>query len=342
MSLHLDPVVDAARRLTRRAGLAEAVQVERMAGGRNNRVFRIALADGGTVVLKSYFHDLRDPRNRLAAEWGFLSYGWARKIRSIPQPLARENETHSALYSFVEGRRLAPGEVGAVHADAAAGFLLELNAARDGDDPLGRASEACFSIAEHIATVERRVAQLHALDPAVPHRDDAAELISAILVPTWERVRRRVVEEAQTLGIAPDRPISGAERVISPSDFGFHNALEGADGRLVFLDFEYAGMDDLAKLVCDFFCQPEVPVALAYFERFLERLIAGLDIPGSAEARCRLLLDAYRIKWACIILNEFRPLGAARRMFAEPEAWQSRCLAQLRKARAKIAEIPSH
>ncbi len=58
-----------------------------------------------------------------------------------------------------------------------------------------------------------------------------------------------------------------------------------------------------------------------------------------AIARCRILLDAYRIKWTCIILNDFLPVGAARRAFADAGAWAMRCAEQLDKAEAKLAEI---
>jgi len=47
------------------------------------------------------------------------------------------------------------------------------------------------------------------------------------------------------------------ETCLSPSDFGFHNALVDPSGALSFLDFEYAGRDDPAKPVSDFFCQPK-------------------------------------------------------------------------------------
>ena len=46
----------------------------------------------------------------------------------------------------------------------------------------------------------------------------------------------------------------------------------------------------------------------------------------------RLLLDAYRIKWICIMLNEFLPLDAARRAFADQGARAIRCREQLDKA----------
>ncbi len=65
----------------------------------------------------------------------------------------------------------------------------------------------------------------------------------------------------------------------------------------------------------------------------------GLGLDAAAIARCRLLLDAYQIKWTCIILNDFLPLGAARRAFADTGAWAKRCAEQLTKAEAKLAAL---
>ena len=101
-----------------------------------------------------------------------------------------------------------------------------------------------------------------------------------------------------------EQTIDARDCCLSPSDFGFHNALTGPAG-LGFLDFEYAGRDDPAKLVSDFFCQPEIPVPMRYHAGFIARLAQGLRLDAAGRARCRILLDAYRIKWTCIILNEF-------------------------------------
>ena len=43
---------------------------------------------------------------------------------------------------------------------------------------------------------------------------------------------------------------------LSPSDFGFHNALRGNNGKIIFLDFEYFGWDDPVKLCCDTILHP--------------------------------------------------------------------------------------
>jgi hypothetical protein len=332
-------VLAAASRLACAAGLPRALACERIEGGRNNRVYKVTLESGDAVLLKSYYADERDPRDRLEHEWAFLTYAWERNVRAIPQPLARERETHSGLYSFLPGRKLRAGEVEGRHVDAAAEFVCALNAERKGARDLPPGSEACFTLGAHLAAIERRVERLKELDPAAPGRAAADRLVRAEIVPLWHMVKNRILRQSEAIGPAPEASIDPASVCVSPSDFGFHNALvDGA--RIAFIDFEYAGRDDPAKLVCDFFCQPEVPVPPAFYDRFLGRVAEGLRLTDADRARCDLLLDAYRVKWVCIMLNEYLPLDAARRSFAGGDgARAERCAGQLARAAKSVEQI---
>ena len=129
-------------------------------------------------------------------------------------------------------------------------------------------------------------------------------------------------------------PIPVADRCLSPSDFGFHNAILEGDQRLCFVDFEYAGWDDPAKTVCDFLCQPAIarpgrPIPAA----FADAVSAGLSDAATHQRRVALLLPVYRLKWCCIMLNEFLPVSGQRRTFAQDAAGQEeRKRIQLEKA----------
>src|SRR6266480_4587472 len=59
-----------------------------------------------------------------------------------------------------------------------------------------------------------------------------------------------------------------ASRILSPSDFGFHNAIRRPDGTLAFVDFEYFGWDDPAKTIVDFLLHPGMSVADTLKRRF--------------------------------------------------------------------------
>ena len=85
---------------------------------------------------------------------------------------------------------------------------------------------------------------------------------------------------------------------------------------MFFLDFEYAGWDDPAKLICDFICQPELPVTQSQCKQFMEELLSELPQPDKVKNRVELLLPVHRLKWSCILLNEFRLEDRTRRIHA--------------------------
>lgn len=336
-----------ATRLAQEGARGRCSSLAPLGGGRNNRVYRVETECGEPLVLKSYFRDARDPRDRRAAEWAFLTYARSRGITGIPEPLATEADAGVSLLGFVGGRRIAAGEVMRAHVMAALKLVLDLNPPNvAGQVPSPRAlaavpaaSEACFSISEHVSTVARRVARLDAIDVGAPLRDEAVAFVAETLRPAWQRVSSRIAEAVSVDPAGYPDPVDERDLIYSPSDFGFHNALVDDDGRVTFLDFEYAGRDDPAKLLCDFFCQPEVPIPSEYFTEFRDRMAGGLLLSDAFGARASLLLDAYRIKWACIKLNDFLPIGDARRSFAEPMTRAERCAAQLAKAGAALAAI---
>ena len=317
------------------AGLPPALSIERLPGGGNNRVYRVETA-AGPVLLKEYFEHPADPRDRLAAEYAFTNFAWSHGIRALPKPLACDRAAGLGLYEFIAGCKLAPGEVTAAHVDEAAAFFAAVN--RHRADPaaarLPIASEACFSIAEHLACVDRRVARLATIAPESDLHHDAQKLVATRLVPAWNGVRAAVAASGPLL----DAPLRIVARVLSPSDFGFHNCLVTASG-LKFIDFEYAGWDDPAKTVCDFFCQPAVPVPREHFERFLAAVISATGDAGIRD-RVALLRPVYELKWCCIMLNEFLPVGDDRRSFARAdESHDMRRLKQLHKVDAALARL---
>lgn len=319
------------------AGRDKPLALHKLFGGKNNRVFKIETSDA-PLVIKCYFKDLRDPRDRLGAEWSFLQRAWKLGVRTIPEPLANDPQLQVGLYSFAVGRKLSVGEVKASHVDAAIDFVLAINQSSSKSKQLGLGSEACFSLVEHLHAVEQRISRLDSLDPNAPQLNDARRLISKNLLPAWAEVKRYIEHEARALGLPMEKRIPQKDVCVSPSDFGFHNAVIENDV-VTFLDFEYAGQDDPAKLISDFFCQPEIPIPIGFHKRFISCISSGLGISPESRARCAILLDVYRIKWACILLNEFLPVGAARRAYSNIEERVSLQAIQLAKANAKLMEI---
>jgi len=321
----------------RDAGIPDPFRLLPIAGGGNNRVFMVASA-GSPVVLKAYYRHPGDVRDRLAADYGFSTFAWAVGARALPRPLAADAAAGLAVYEFVAGEKLPPGAVTAAHVAEAAAFFRSVDEHRC--DPraagLPTAAEACFSIADHVAVVDGRVRRLDAIEATAVHGDEAVALVAGRLRPAWDRLRSHVLA---AVGSAASATLADSDRCLSPSDFGFHNAILGTDGRLRFLDFEYAGHDDPAKLVCDFFCQPAVPVPQGHVVPFIAALRPQAPDRGELAARVGLLLPVYRLKWCCIMLNEFMPADDRRRFAGAVADLGARRAAQLAKVAASLDQL---
>jgi len=315
-------------RFTASNGFNQAT-VEPMSGGGNNRVYRVSVGLRQGVV-KHYFSHRGDMRDRFASERAFYTYLWTRGIRRTPEPLAWNPDHRLALFSFVDGRKLSPGEVNNSAVNQAVEFIVELNQDRKNARNIPSASEACFSLTDHLSVVDNRIVRLQQIEPFNAIDGQALEFVQNALQPAWLRRRNLLLTHGDW----------ASDRVLSPSDFGFHNALLGADGRFRFFDFEYAGWDDPAKLICDFFCQPQIPAPRKYWDQFTKTLAAALGLDDSLPQRARALLPAYQIKWCCIMLNEFARNDRERRDFAHGAATsEQRKIAQLAKARAAIQSL---
>lgn len=306
--------------LLKQGGFQGDLRFERLSGGRNNRVYRVTSGDQ-KVVLKWYFHHSQDARERLNAEYAFCEYAFDCGATCVAKPLGRDDVSQLALYSLLEGRCLAAGQVEPSHVEQALDFLRLLNGARATEvaKRLSVASEACFSLKEHVDCVASRVARLEGIEPRTDHHRAAVKLVERTIAPALVHSASRLEQWASNAEVSMRLALGAEQRCISPSDFGFHNALIGADGQLNFFDFEYAGWDDPAKLLCDFYCQPEVPAPRETWEQFADFAaeLAG-NTPWERE-RQTLLFPLYQVKWCCILLNEFVETDSDRRTFAEPQ-----------------------
>jgi hypothetical protein len=315
---------------------ADALDLLPCVAGGNNRVYFVEGA-GVPMVAKRYFRSPTDTRDRLRAEWSFISYAYSTGLHCVPRPIAADPAGQLALYERVEGRKLAAGEVAESDVRAAAEFIRQLNAPIRRPHAVGlpQASEAGFSVAEHFAVIDRRLARL-ATATAKAVNDDGSNEFVRQLRDYWGGLKDLIADQAASARFALDDILPEELRWISPSDFGFHNVLKRPDDSLCFIDFEYAGWDDPAKTVADFFLQPQVPVDARYVDGFLEQT---LDAAGSRPQRRRIeiLRPIFAVKWCIIMMNPFVAERAQAGTFADPARDQTeRRQTQLAKATAAL------
>ena len=300
-----------------RFGIEAPFTLKPVRAGRNSEVLLIGKGMEHWIV-KHYFQHSTDKRDRLGTEFGFLTFLNNSGVAGVSHPLGMDQSLHYALYSCLPGKR--PEIVTARHIAEAAEFIGNINRFRNSSEAqsLPLAADACFTLQDHINLAETRINRLMVtlrLEGGV--EAEASRFLKEKLHPMLELLKARVSEQLSPYQLA--EPLSPEERILSPSDFGFHNTLE-ENNSLFFLDFEYAGWDDPAKLICDFICQPELPVSAIQARQFTEELSISLPFSGSFSARVELLLPFHRMKWCGILLNEFREEEWNRRIHAGVES----------------------
>jgi len=294
-------------RLLEEAGISSSIsKISPLKGGANNRVYKIELEDASSLVLKQYFSHPQDLRPRLKAEYEFLSFAWNEGVRSIPQPLAQDPSRNRALYSYVDGSPATNSHANREYVEEAIAFLIALNKNRSRGNHLGCASESSFQFADSLAHVERRIDRLKNLSQDSPPLKLLHKFINDCLIPAWNECKTALHPE--------DPPVR--DRILSPSDFGLHNTIFSM-GKPIFIDFEYAGWDDPAKTICDFFLQPKFSIPMSFFALFSEAAASMTRNPSKTLERTQRLFSISKIKWCCIILNVFSNTGKSRRDFAD-------------------------
>ncbi len=318
-----------------KAKFSESVaSVDKIPGGINSEAYKILTGQGNEYFGKVYRISKGDSRDRLATEFSGLTYLWQNGIKNIPEPLLASEEYGFAIYRYIKGSSIKPGEITAADIDEAAEFATRIHSLTrvESADNQPVASEACFSIREYIDCVSGRIDKFK----KVIKKDTISASLGAFLedefIPFFSGVRKAAERKAEKSGIDIDEKLHKSKRTLSVSDFGFHNAVRSESGKLFFFDFEYYGWDDPAKMITDFYLQPAVPVPSSYRERFFKEVRKNYREGNSLDLRISMIYPILGLKWCLIMLNVFLRID-------DHESSKDVRLENLAKAVTKFQEI---
>jgi hypothetical protein len=288
--------------------------IEEIFGGRNSKVFKVKIeGESASVAAKKYYFRRDKSHQRCQHEFSSLKYLWECGIRNIPQPIAFNKQDGLALYQFIEGEKVAPHAVKKESMDQVICFLNQLKktSKRKDSSSIPSAAEACFSIAQIIENIRFRIKRIKR------HRVEEKlwlEMLS-FLENKIEPFMSDIVTWLKKKTIVFDEVLPVEHRTLSPSDFGFHNAIQSKELEITFIDFEYFGWDDPSKTVVDFVLHPAMELSLENQTYFLKGICnSSLAFPGFSE-RISTVFPLFGVKWCLILLNEFIRSDLDRRLF---------------------------
>ncbi|OGG20456.1 hypothetical protein A3E72_04940 [Candidatus Gottesmanbacteria bacterium RIFCSPHIGHO2_12_FULL_43_26] len=312
-------------RITRKARIAPIEIAEFVKGGANSRCFK--LKTGDVWYFLKIYPQCFDGRTRLEREYKFLKFLSENGLERVAKTYLADYEIPAGLYSFIEGRnanrRITENDI-----EGAVSFVKDTKrlSGVPGSGNIGPASEACFSIREIICNLSERRKKLDSSSS-----EPLKKFLQSDFDPTFEEIKVKIQ------GVKAAEILVKEKRFLSPSDFGFHNAIRGEDGRLYFTDMEHAGWDDPVKMISDFLLHPQMRLTDEQKGLFSGKIISLFD--KELGIRLKTVYPLYALKWSLIMLNEFTGRGWQRRQFSGktkdiPESILSR---QLKKAAGMVS-----
>jgi hypothetical protein len=251
----------------------------------------------------------------MQAEVDFLNYACLVAPHYVPQLVHQDFSMRCIVMECLQGKRYPEGEVPQLSdIEAAIDFFRLLNA----DLNTARkyiwldAAEGFSRLSDHLDNIEKRLNLMETDHLPREVQTQATKLLNEVKVAFEAAINRTewtIAAGTVADGLDPDK------FRVSPSDFGFHNAVRTITGPK-FIDFEFAGWDDPAKTAADFVLQPRVPTGNP-----LPSLLKASNCHQMKEIkqRCKVLGSVLRIKWLCIILSVLEPARLTRVLDIHPK-----------------------
>jgi hypothetical protein len=288
--------------------LGESLSNAYWVGGQGNSgIARASSSVKGLIALKIYSVD--SEHDRLRSE--FESFSTLRKYgeQQVPIELGCSKELMIGCYEWIHGSKVE--KIERSHVVQMVRFLKNINKLRYKTEFIAfpKASAAVFSLSDLQVQVESR---MKLAKQRVVTSQELIEFLEGELEPSIEEIGSWCRQE-----VIPSRYFNSIPRddwILSPSDFGIHNAIERDDGSLIFIDFEYFGWDDPAKLGCDVLFHPamKMPDDLQVYWVCQFGSLFGVEVLE----RMRMMWGLVGISWCLILLNAFRLDVRARRQHA--------------------------
>lgn len=295
--------------------------------GYNSKLFRVD-SKNKSYIAKVY-HLSHKNHHRLGAEFRAFAYLWSHGIRVVPRPRYQDIVNNIGLYEYVKGKKILSKKIFQTHVGALCDFLEVLhNLSKEKDSSvISNAADACLIINQYFSIIDRRLTEFHNIGYVDQQVKELFMFIQNEFLTTASIIREEIERLAKANHVLLHKPLVKKQQTLSPSDIGFHNILL-RDGQLMFVDFEYFGWDDPAKMVADLFHHPRAMIKPEYRQYIVKRVYRFLGRDQDFLKRLPFTYLLSGLNWSLIMLNVFHKRGH-----------EDKKKAQLAKSKRKLNEL---
>lgn len=281
----------------------EVIYFKKLREGRNSFSFLLNDYDK-KYFLKIFKKNDINYHDRIESELSFSSFLTINEFDNIPKIVLYDKNNSWILYKWIDGNVIK--KISKFHVETLLQFLKNINNPKFKINYLPYACESCFSLIDHKNLIYERIDNTLRIINQIKLKDCENEAIMSQLIDDIQERIDRINISFDNISKSKcnflNHKLMDYQRLLSPSDVGFHNILEN-QGKLYFVDFEYAGIDDPFKLISDLVLQPDNSIPNKYInllKEFINKFKKDITL---FEKKLSVSLDLYSLKWTCIILN---------------------------------------
>lgn len=276
------------------------LQLSKLSGGINSSVYRVDVDGEAKVVLKKYRSDIF--RDRRKSEFNFLNFLNEAMPGLSPKIINTSKEKNVSLLEWIPGSpctNLYSNDI-----KQFVDFQIELDRLKisEKSDVIGFASDVVLSPMDLIIEIKKRYENFD--NSLLPQ--DVNLFLKEEFLPFFEKRVEFSIQNFNSYYSSFDKPISKEEQTIIASDFGTHNCLKVNDGKLIFIDFEYAGWDNPITSIANFMLHPGMNRSYEYRIEYLETLFEHFNYIKDFKGAYNFLLPLFCLRWCLIVLNIYK------------------------------------
>ena len=299
--------------------------VKEISKGGNSNTFYIE-GNNQKKLIKLYNNELG--RNRQLREKLAYDFLKKNKINEVPKLLNCNEQDGYSIFKWIEGEEIKRNNINKDYIKQAAMFIIKLSSLSKNKkfNHIPNASAACFDINQIKSQISERIVSFKTQRKKNKKLDS---FFKKKFIPVKNKIFRKVINKS--LKFQNDQNFYTYKRILSPSDFGFHNSMI-VKKRLIFFDFEYFGWDDPVKLISDFYFHPGSNLSRSQKDLWLQLMINHFG--EIIKKRLFLFMPLYGILWSLIMLNIFKNYEISNKF-----NYKKNCKIQLHKSETNLLNI---
>ena len=272
--------------------------VKNIKGRGNSDVYKIEMESGHDYAGKYYPDMTFDCRKRLLKESNAYKFLHSNKIELVPKNIFADENLNFGLNEWINGLEI--NQINDSHINSAVEFIYSLAklSKETRYKKFSLASSACISG----KMIEEQIIERYS---EINEYADINLGLRRFLEGKFSQYFKKILTASKKIWPGSfEEYLQNYYQFLSPSDFGFHNALLTKDS-LFFFDFEYFGWDDPVKLSCDFILNPGMSLTNSQKKLWLRKIKDIFSSDTYFKDRLRASYCLYGLCWCLIQLKIF-------------------------------------